>query len=65
MQSQIHLIAEAVSLHPLKGHLFKWIDQAEGGGSCQGGFAQPVRAIPAANDEREADLRNVAVLGYN
>jgi hypothetical protein len=67
MQTQIRLVAEAGSVHPLKSHLLKLADEAEASGSSpRGRLAATARGtIPAANDEREVDLRNVAVLGYN
>ncbi len=67
IQTQIRLVAEAGSAHPLKSHLLKWADETEaGGGNPRGLLAVTARGtIPAATDEREVDLRNVAVLGYN
>ena len=64
MQSQIRLVAETGSLYPLKSHLLEWRDETTGAGL--GHLAIATRgSVPAASDEREVDLRNVAVLGYN
>lgn len=66
MQSQIRLVAEAGSLHPLKSHLLGWPDEAEESIPAHRRPALPMRrTATATDDEREAELRNVAVHGYN
>jgi hypothetical protein len=67
MQTKIRLVAEVGPVHPVKSQLLKWADEPEGsGGGPRGQLAVTARGmIPAANDDREVDLRNVAVLGYN
>ena len=67
MQSQTRLVAESGSLHPLKIDVVKVTDEAEASftaHSHKDAFLA-FDAIPTADDEREAELQNVAVLGYN
>jgi hypothetical protein len=65
MQSQIRLVAEAGSLHPLKSHLrMAEVGEARVPGLGLLALRSPA-AVPAISDEREIDLRNVVVLGCN